>query len=68
MKQSIQYGLKLNGIECAIKYKQKDLLKPYIDLNPRLRQGATNEFEKEFLDIMNATIYTPSEFEKSSLN
>ncbi len=33
LKQSIQHGLKLNGIECAVKYEQKDWLKPYIDLN-----------------------------------
>ncbi len=38
LKQAIQHGLKLNRIECAIKYEQKDWLKPYIDLNTKLRQ------------------------------
>ncbi len=37
LKQAIKHGLILNGIECAIKYEQKDRLKPYIDLNTKLR-------------------------------
>ena len=57
LKQSIQHGLKLNGIECAIKYEQKYWLKPYIDLNTKLRQEGTSEFEKDFFKLMNNAVY-----------
>jgi hypothetical protein len=43
LKQAIQHGIKLTGIECAIKYEQKDWLKPYIDLNTKLRQEGTSD-------------------------
>jgi hypothetical protein len=56
-KQAIQHGLKLTGIECAIKYEQKDWLKPYIDLNTKLRQEGTSEFEKDFFKLMNNSVY-----------
>jgi hypothetical protein len=57
LKQAIQHGLKLTEIECAIKYEQKDWLKPYIDLNTKLRQEGTSEFEKDFFKLMNNSVY-----------
>jgi hypothetical protein len=57
LKQAIQHGLKLKGIECAIKYEQKDWLKPYIDLNMKLRQEGTSEFEKDSFKLMNNLVY-----------
>jgi hypothetical protein len=57
LKQAIQYGLKLNKIECVIKYEQKDWLKPYIDLNTKLRQDGTSDFEKDFFKLMNNSVY-----------
>jgi hypothetical protein len=57
LKQAIKHGLILNGIECAIKYKQKDWLKPYIDLNTKLRQEGTSELEKDFFKLMNNAVY-----------
>jgi hypothetical protein len=57
LKQSIQNGLKLHGIECAIKFEQKAWLKPYIELNTQLRQQATSDFEKDFFKLMNNSVY-----------
>jgi hypothetical protein len=57
LKQAIQHGLKLTGVECAIEYEQKDWLKPYIDLNTKLRQEGTSEFEKDFFKLMNNSVY-----------
>jgi hypothetical protein len=57
LKQAIQHGLKLKGIVCAIKYEQNAWLKPYIDLNTKLRQEGTSEFEKDFFKLMNNAVY-----------
>ena len=57
LKQAIKHGLKFKGIECAIKYEQKAWLKPYIDLNTKLRQEGTSEFEKDFFKLMNNAVY-----------
>ena len=57
LKQAIQHGLKLNKIECVIKYEQKDWLNPYIDLNTKLRQDGTSGFVKDFFKLMNNLVY-----------
>ena len=53
----MQHGLKLKGIECAIKYQQKAWLKSYIDLNTSLRQQSDSEFQKDFFKLMNNAMY-----------
>ena len=35
-----------------IKFNQKDWLKPYIEMNTKLRQKTKNDFEKDFLTLM----------------
>jgi len=57
LKQAIQHGLILKKIHCAIKFNQKAWLKPYIDLNTKLRQESTSEFEKDFFKLMNNSVY-----------
>lgn len=57
LKQAIKYGLVLRKINRAIQFRQKDWLKLYIDLNTKLRQAATNSFEKEFYKLMVNSIF-----------
>jgi hypothetical protein len=35
----------------------KDWLKPYIDFNTKLRQEGTSEFEKDFIKLINDSVY-----------
>ncbi|XP_031355178.1 uncharacterized protein LOC116179519 [Photinus pyralis] len=53
LKQCLQAGLILERVHRAINFKQSCWLKPYIDLNARLRAQATNAFEKNLYKLLN---------------
>ena len=53
LKQALNHGLILKEVHKVIQFNQKAWLKSYIDTNTKLRTEAKNDFEKEFLKLMN---------------
>ena len=56
LKQALNHGLILKSINRAIQFNQKPWLKPYIDMNTKLRKEAKNENEKDFFKLMNNAV------------
>ena len=57
LKQALHHGLILKKLNRRIKFNQEAWLKPYIDMNTKLRTEAKNKFEKEFLILMNNSVF-----------
>ena len=57
LKQVINHVLKLKEVHRVIQFNQKAWLKPYIDMNTKLRKEAKNEFEKDFFKLMNNSVF-----------
>ena len=54
LKQAIDHGLILKKVHRVIEFRQEAWLKPYIDMNTKLKTEAKNEFEKDFFKLMNS--------------
>ena len=57
LKQALDHGLILKKVHKVSKFKKEAWLKPYIDMNTDVRKEAKSEFEKDFLKLMNNTVF-----------
>ena len=57
LKQGLNHALILKKVYRVIKFNQKVWLKPYIDMNTKLRQKARNNFEEYFFKLMNNAVF-----------
>ena len=57
LKQVLSHGLVLQKVHRLIKFNQEAWLKPYIDMNTKLRTAAKNYFKKDFLKLMNNAVF-----------
>ena len=57
LDQALKHGLILDKIHQAIEFNQSTWMKPYIDFNTQLRTKAKNDFEKDFLKLLNNAVF-----------
>ena len=57
LKETLNHGLVLKKVQRVIQFNQKDWLKPYIDMNTKLRKETKNDFEKDFFKLMNNSVF-----------
>ena len=57
LKLALNHELVLNKVDRVIKFNQNAWLKPYIDMNTDLRKKAKNDFEKDFVKLMNNAVF-----------
>ncbi|XP_057308026.1 uncharacterized protein LOC130645918 [Hydractinia symbiolongicarpus] len=55
--EALKHGLELKKVHRLIQFNQKPWLRDYIDHNTRLRTAAKNEFEKDFYNLMNLSVF-----------
>ena len=57
LKQALNHILILKIVHKVIQFYQKEWLKPYIDMNAKLKTEAENDFEKGFFKLMNNIVF-----------
>ena len=57
LKQALNHGLKLKKVLRIIEFNQEAWLKPYNDMNTKLRKAAKNDFEKDLFKLMNNAVF-----------
>ena len=56
-KEPVDHRLILKKVHRVIKFNQTAWLKPYIDMNTKLRQKVKTNFEKDFFKLMNNAVF-----------
>ena len=56
-KTGLSHGLVLQKVHRLIRFNQEAWLKPYIDMNTKLRTAAKNYLKKDFLKLMNNAVF-----------
>ena len=56
LKQALNHGLMLKEAERIIKFNQKTWLKPYINMNSKLKAEVKNDFGRDFCNLMNNSV------------
>ena len=57
LKQALNHGLVFKKVHKVTQFNREDWLKPYIDMNAKLRKEAKNDFEKDFFRLMNSSLF-----------
>ena len=57
LKQFLEMGMKITNIRRGISFDGDAWLKPYIELNTKLRTEASSEFEKDFFKLMTNSVF-----------
>ena len=57
LQQALNHGLILKRLHRIIQFNQEAWLKPYIDMNTKLRKEAKSEFEEDFFKVMNNSVF-----------
>ena len=57
LNQALKHGLILERVHHVIEFDQFAWLKPYINFNTQLRAQAKNDFEKDFVKLMNNSVF-----------
>ena len=64
LKQALNHGKVIK----AIKFNQKGCLKSYIDMNTEVQEKSKNDFEKDFLKLMNKSVFLKTVLESIEIS
>ena len=57
LKKIVESCISTEKVHKVIKFNQEAWLKPYIDINTKLRTESKNDFDKNFFKLMNDALF-----------